>query len=221
MIRLLCTTLLSLLLLVASISAQVDIADAGESGIGMGGTLSFSSNLNSYGGNLSYTIRGVADVGMTFASVGGDLSGTITAAQATFLPLQTHQPSAGWSLGGQVRWENASINKYMGVNTIGFGPLLTIDVVLSPKTNFQLAGSYIYADNNRSEDGLGMLTVNGGLIAKGNSSNFFVTAGASIPSEGYTALGVQFGLFFKTGTPSEKGKEPPVPEAPAGEGWIN
>lgn len=189
---------------------QVDIADKGEDGIGLGIAGAFSSNASAYGANLSGIIKGMVDFGFSLARASsGSASGWITGGQITALPLRTTDPAVRWSLGGYAAYESGKLKSssrpkyYFGSlsssrSFTSAGGLMTIDIALSHKTDFQLAGSFGLVKVSGSSKNLNNVTVGAAIITKSTARNFYIGTTVSVPSdESYTTFGVQMGYFFK------------------------
>lgn len=212
MIRTTICAVVLFLTLLSNPHAQVDIADKGDDGFGIGLAGAFSSGTSGLGGNVSGTIKGMVDFGFLLSRVSsGNRSALVKGIQVTFLPLRTNQPAVRWSLGGLFSFESGSISSSRpsyssygdysssrSLDATTIGGLMTIDIALSPQADFQLAGSIANVNRSSSTKNLNIVTVGLAIVSKQPKRNFFIGGSVSIPSdETYTTFGVQLGYFFK------------------------
>lgn len=180
---------------------QVDIADPGESGFGVGAGLGASDGIYSYAANASYTAAGSVEFGATYGRQGGngpDFS--VMGAYLAFLPLHLTDGSARLSLGGQVGFERYGNSRYNFSSTVKtFAGLVTLDAASSEKTDFQFSAAIartLYENSSSITTVAGAVTI----VAKKSKGNSFITLSISKPTEKNTdpMFGIQFGMFYKS-----------------------
>lgn len=216
MIRHICLTVSFLTIIAAVGSAQVHIADLGQSGVGGAVVGETSQDVISYGFRVNGVYKGIAglELSLNRESLQSAQRYSVKGVSATVVPLRSQKPGVRWNFGARFMYQAATVNfpehhynytygieygtEERSVEVWSGGGLLFADVDLAPEAVAQVHLSVQYRKELHSYRNEVTYTIGLCLIAETDGGRqFYFFPSYTGPRQGtFNTIGIEMGFFW-------------------------